>query len=544
MKASPQFSFFPPQPIAASSASHAIESGQESLISSFSKPQVTPEAITSIYLPSELWVFIMQKIKASHDLLSLSTTCQQIHAIYQDDTVYPAHKRQFDLLISYLTHPFLRESLYTSLSNKKLGKMALPNPYTDEWKQLRDQPLNAKLIGETRLSTLIKKLSIISWDLLLQPETLDNPVQAKQLMRLLIMLFPHIKYAEEYITKLFNYGLCWEVFHQLAHIHLEQCIQLVATYFLPNDTQACEFVAEQLSFDIDYVSFLLHDLKTGEAPSALFYLSSSFDNTPLEILFKRGCDLEQQNTHGQTLLLQTVYVQDIRLAARLHQQGANCYASDKIGNTPLIAACTHKEPLELIKLLLEQPDIEVNAQNTAGETALHYAIRYDRYSTISALLVHPKININATTNEGLSILDYAIRQNNLYTLKNLSDLGDLSRFGTLFNFSTLHSLKFLLQHAQLKINIHNPPHASTLYFAIEHNIVPLATKLLATTQISEQDRICAFNYAIWQEKDEIVNAFLQQIDQQAPSIFITLALNAAQSLKSNKKITKGRGKIQ
>jgi hypothetical protein len=149
---------------------------------------------------------------------------------------------------------------------------------------LREQPLNAQLRGEDKHSTLIKKTFIISWDVLLQPAVLNDRQQSLQVIRFLLALFPHIEYAEDYVEKLFKYGLSWDIFHQLANIHLDCCIQLVAKYFpVQADMPACTFTNQRLA--IDSVN-LLTALKKEDDPSVLFYIGPSFDEELLDLLLK------------------------------------------------------------------------------------------------------------------------------------------------------------------------------------------------------------------------------------------------------------------
>jgi ankyrin repeat protein len=494
----------PPQlTISANLFDSPIVSGEGTLTDNLLQLQNRPIKIDLISLPNEIWVLILQKIKSDKDVVELSTTCRQIWDICQDNWVRRPDQRQFQALVYQLTTPTLREALYHKVVNRMLDKISMPTPHTAEWKQLRDTPPHSKLRGEARHAALIQKMVIISWEGLLQPEVLANHALASQLMRLLIDLSPHLHYAEEYVAKLFHHGLEWETFNQLAHIHLDTCIKLIAKYFSCQDTQVDEFVANQLSFNRDQVSFLLTALKNDKDPSVLWYLLTlNSAQEPLTKIFRSGCNLEQCNLHGQTPLLYAIYSNEIERVNLLLAQGANYNTTDKKGNTPLIAACTHRDALELVNLLLKQPNIDVNAKNQQGETALHYVVRDNRRSKISALLADPRTHINARTNEGLSVVEYAIKQNNLLILR------------------------LLLQHPKLDVNASNNPEASALYFAIEHNL-PMAIKLFTASSLDLETSISAFNYAIWRERDEMANAFLQNMDAQKQRTFIEQALALA-----------------
>ena len=81
--------------------------------------------------------------------------------------------------------------------------------------------------------------------------------------------------------------------------------------------------------------------------------------------------------------------------------------------------------LEIVKLLLEHPNIDVNLKNFSGNTPLHITIEYS-YSDadtdiLKLLLAHPDIDINAKNNKGDSFLhliyrEYKLKYINLFSM--------------------------------------------------------------------------------------------------------------------------------
>lgn len=63
--------------------------------------------------------------------------------------------------------------------------------------------------------------------------------------------------------------------------------------------------------------------------------------------------------------------------------------------------------LEIIKCLINQPSVDINAQGPEGKTPLHYAIELDELSLVDLLLNKKSINPLITDSEGKSALDYA-----------------------------------------------------------------------------------------------------------------------------------------
>ena len=83
------------------------------------------------------------------------------------------------------------------------------------------------------------------------------------------------------------------------------------------------------------------------------------------------------------------------------------------GGTPLMGAYTHSKTysnIETIKLLLDHPNIDINKHNKKGQTVLMMACRYSNtdfdIETIKLLLNHPNININKQNNVGNTAFSY------------------------------------------------------------------------------------------------------------------------------------------
>jgi hypothetical protein len=407
-------------------------------------------------LPYEILLFIMRKIDMP---LMLSTSCQQFHTIYQNE--YTAHERQYHILMHNLATRTLREALYAKLIDKGFNKIIVPAPNTDEWKALRDQALYAKLTGEARHIALIQKIYVTTWDLLLQPQTLNNRQQAAELMRLLRDVSPHIQYAEEYAEKLFNYGLDWQFFHQLADIHLDRCLQLVGQHFSLKEGPARDFIVEQIfngrpveghhhlhhtstptpKLLYRQVSIWMDSQKTDPSSILLylmeyfyrgFYLQKQALETmrgPLHMFLKRGCDFEQKTHTGKTVLIDALcrILQMIdfmspagekrtsvdkqtpdMLAHILLQYGAAVKATDKEGYAHLMTACKgdQKKLIPLMPFLLECPEIDVNATDNHGKSALHYAVERQQSIAVKALLKHQSIYVNIRDRQGNHALHY------------------------------------------------------------------------------------------------------------------------------------------
>jgi ankyrin repeat protein len=76
-----------------------------------------------------------------------------------------------------------------------------------------------------------------------------------------------------------------------------------------------------------------------------------------------------------------------QLITRLFAQREDCNTQDRQGNTPLILACMHNQEA-LVKLLLQQKNIDVSATNQQGLSALDYAVKYSTRRVVQMLLAY------------------------------------------------------------------------------------------------------------------------------------------------------------
>ena len=75
---------------------------------------------------------------------------------------------------------------------------------------------------------------------------------------------------------------------------------------------------------------------------------------------------------------------------------------------PLIFEVKHGLPKYVLQLLEEDPQIDVNTQDDAAMTALHYAVMYEKEEVVKTLLAHKDINPSLKDEQGRTPLDIAL----------------------------------------------------------------------------------------------------------------------------------------
>ncbi|AXI23982.1 Ankyrin repeats containing protein [Cardinium endosymbiont of Sogatella furcifera] len=83
-------------------------------------------------------------------------------------------------------------------------------------------------------------------------------------------------------------------------------------------------------------------------------------------------------------------------------------AQDNDRNTPLIMA-TQEGNQDMVKLLLEQPNIDVNKTNREGNTPLMMATQKGKEDIVKMLLKQPNIDVNKKNIEGNTALGMAVK---------------------------------------------------------------------------------------------------------------------------------------
>lgn len=162
-----------------------------------------------------------------------------------------------------------------------------------------------------------------------------------------------------------------------------------------------------------------------------------------------------------------------------------------LGYTPLMMACLHND-LVLVTELLATPngDKNINEQDSfQGNTALHLAVQCEYESLVKLLLEQKQLDINKKNHRGETALLLAIAKRNLSLVtallanpmidRNASNLRNITPLMVAVNVGDNLLVELLLQDPDIKINAQDNQGLTALMLAIQKNDRNIARSLLS-----------------------------------------------------------------
>ena len=137
----------------------------------------------------------------------------------------------------------------------------------------------------------------------------------------------------------------------------------------------------------------------------LMHAAMSGDPGIVESLIAAGAELDAAAKLGWSALLLAAAKGNAAAADVLLRSGAQPNQADTYGWTPLMRAVSGNHAAA-VNVLLASPDVDINAREETGATALHVAAQYG-YAGMAARLLESGADSGAVNDRGLSAADFA-----------------------------------------------------------------------------------------------------------------------------------------
>jgi len=202
------------------------------------------------------------------------------------------------------------------------------------------------------------------------------------------------------------------------------------------------------------------------------------DLAMIELLVRKGMDVNFQEFSGMTPLMWAVQIGDLDIVAYfLAQEGIQVNSVNKSSESALHFAVSDSAPnITIIKMLLKH-GADVNRVDENGKTGLMIAARKGQASVIHMLLAHDHIDVNMCDLQGNTALMYAVQQDFFSEGLIWEQHVDISRLSTLHNDS-MYSMVTMLCENGAHVDAANDKGYTALHIASEMDNLPLVNALI------------------------------------------------------------------
>ncbi len=186
----------------------------------------------------------------------------------------------------------------------------------------------------------------------------------------------------------------------------------------------------------------------GETP---LHIAANYGNKEiLRILLENGADIDATDNRGKSSIIYAVKAGKGDAAKFLKESGADINLTDDSGKTALDYANLGGKA-SILKNVFKDAEIHTD---TYGNTPLHLACYNGQSETVRVLLQNPEIDINATNDLGVTALHVAVECSNIYItellLKAGADAQERDDHGDTFLHMAARQKKTQLVHVLLK----------------------------------------------------------------------------------------------
>ena len=129
--------------------------------------------------------------------------------------------------------------------------------------------------------------------------------------------------------------------------------------------------------------------------------------------------LNRKNSKGYNAILYSAFRGNLDIFQKLVENGANSQIKNDNGLNSLHLAAQGNFP-HMIVYLMEKNNIDINSQDNAGNTALHWAV-YMNSKAVIDYLIYYNINIDLKDKDGETALNIARNKGNIVIIKKLEE---------------------------------------------------------------------------------------------------------------------------
>lgn len=190
-------------------------------------------------------------------------------------------------------------------------------------------------------------------------------------------------------------------------------------------------VSQGLTSTVDYLCKLGAQLNSPDPETKLppiWTALSNDDYATAAVLIANGCDTEgyapnSENTCLESMLLRAVDMNDQKAAVFLIKNGCNVNATRKILNEVEAPDVDYKQTAlhmsvqwclkEVISALIANSNCKIDAQDSDGRAAVHFAVINEDFETLHLLLAHPDPSFLSVRDKyGMTPLAHAMKKGN------------------------------------------------------------------------------------------------------------------------------------
>ncbi|MCJ1255632.1 hypothetical protein MMC24_003449 [Lignoscripta atroalba] len=235
---------------------------------------------------------------------------------------------------------------------------------------------------------------------------------------------------------------------------------------------------------VEIISFLLDQ---GANPSAAandgshpLHLLRRVPGSVVRLLVQHGADINARLPDGKSPLMRSLQIFERSISLALLAHGADCHATDQLGQTPLhVAVRKPRTDKEVIEALLHA-GANPNARDKNGDSPLHSMIGRDSRDYYLSLLIEAKADLEARNDAGLTVfLKIVHGQWNFETIQRLIAAGADVNACDFSGATAMHLACQTLSHGSA---------AKLLGFLVSSGVDPMRTDYAGNTLLHEAAR--------------------------------------------------------